>query len=146
MNKVISRSVLVLGVILLVGGCTRHRHKTFDEKFDHYSDKTTELIKKVVTDKEKQDKIEKKILAYKPKFKNVFEDSKKDIREFKSYLMKEARDKGEAKDKFRELANKRIDRYNLLIDLMFEVKAELTQEEWDKLSEEYSKMRHHWKK
>lgn len=145
MKKVMSRSIMILGVVLLIVGCDRYQFKSFDERFEHYSNKSIELIKKVVTDKAKQDKIEKIILAYKPKFKALSDDSKHDIKEFKSYLMK-AKDKEEAKNKFKELANKRIEKFNLLIDLMFEVKAELSPEEWDKLSEEYSKMRPQRKK
>ena len=147
MNKIISKSVLILSVILLIGGCSwfRHRHKSFDEKFEYKSAKVMKYIKNVVSDKEKLERIEKKILAYKPKLKGSFDSYKKDKEDLKSLLIK-AKDKEQLKGKLKSVADKKVDKYNLLIDLMFEIKAELSEEEWKNLADEYSKKcSYHWK-
>ncbi len=102
-------------------------------------------IGKVVSDKEKLAKIEEKILAYKPKLKGSFDSYKTDKADLKSLLIN-AKDKKELKDKLKSIADKKVDKYNLMIDLMFEIKAELSEEEWNKLAEEYSKKcSYHWK-
>jgi nitrate reductase beta subunit len=132
-------------VTLFVGGCTWHRHKTFEEKFEYKSGKVMKYIKKVVSDKGKLERIEKKILAYKPKLNDSYESFKKDKEELKSLLPK-TKNKEEVKSKLKSLADKKVGKYNLMVDLMFEIKAELSEEEWNKLAEIYSKKcSHRWK-
>ena len=138
MNKTISKYILALAVVLFVGGCSWHRRKTFDEKFEYKSVKVMKHIGNVVTDKEKLDRIEKKILAYKPKLKGLFENIKGGKEELKSLLIK-AKEKDEVKNRLKSLADKKVDKYNILIDLVFEIKAELSEEEWNKLAEDFSK-------
>ena len=137
MNKIVGKFVFILAVVLLAGGCSWH-HKTFDEKFEYKSKKVMNHIKDVVSDKEKLERIEKKILAYKPKIKALFENMKEGKDELKSLLIK-AKDKGEVKTRLKSLAGQKVDKYNLLIDLVFEIKAELSEEEWNKLAEDFSK-------
>jgi hypothetical protein len=145
MNNIMTRSLLILVVAWFAAGCTWHRHKTFEEKFEYKSGKVIKYIKKVVSDKEKLERIDKKILAYKPKLKSSYESFKKDKEAFKSLLPK-VKDKEEVKSKLKTLADKKLDKYNLMVDLMFEIKAELSEEEWNKLAEYYSKKcSHRWK-
>lgn len=140
-----SRSVLILVVASFVGGCTWHRYKTFDEEFEYKSGKLKKYIKEVVSDKGKLERIDKKFLAYKLKLKNSYEIFKKDKDAFKSFLPK-AKDREEIKNKLKTLADKKLDEYNLMVDLMFEIKEEVSEKEWNKLAENfYEKCPYIWK-
>ena len=145
MNPRIRSFVLILTMILFTVGCFGYRHKeyTFDEKFDYHSGKVMKHIKKVVSDEGKLGRIEKKILPHKAGLKDLFESVKKDKDELINHLLK-TKDKEEVKNRLKKLADKKIDMFSLLVDLMFEIKDELSEEEWEKIAKNFNEKCSHW--
>ena len=100
-------------------------------------------IKKVVSDEGKLERIEKKILAHKTELKGFAENIKKNKEDLLNLLLK-AENKETIKGKLKETGTQKIENYNRLIDLLFEVKAELSEEEWTKIAAEFKSECAHW--
>ncbi|MFQ5559999.1 MAG: hypothetical protein ACE5FU_05355 [Nitrospinota bacterium] len=145
MTGFVKRFLVLLAVTTFFSGCFGHRHKeyTFDQKFEYHSGKVMKNIRKVVSDETKIERIENKIRSHKSELQNFFLSFKKGKKELLDLIL-EGKSKEDVQRKLRETGDRKLKALSGMVKILFDVRGELTDEQWSKISENFKHDCAHW--